>query len=54
MRQYYDDKEEVERFAEAAQAGDASPGASETAVEKREYKDFEGKRRPVKKWLGIW
>lgn len=29
-------------------------GRSGNGAGKEEYVDFEGKRRPVKKWLGIW
>lgn len=32
---------------------DAGPEAESTAVP-GDYRDFEGKKRPVKKWLGIW
>jgi hypothetical protein len=31
---------------------DQSPVAAE--VQAQEYVDWEGKKRPVKKWLGIW
>ena len=36
---------------ETVRADDASPVA---AMGKGEYVDFEGKRKPVKKWFGIW
>lgn len=32
----------------------AAEGEGEGGAGKEEYVDFEGKRRPVKKWLGIW
>ena len=53
--EYYNDKEEVEKeFEEAAQAKDASPVDSGTAVEDGESKEFAGRRKPIKKWFGIW
>lgn len=54
--EYYDSKEDVEKeVGEVAQAGDASPVSTEPAVAaKGEYVDFEGKRKPLKKWFGIW
>ncbi|KAL5336453.1 hypothetical protein BJX70DRAFT_282179 [Aspergillus crustosus] len=33
---------------------DQSPIAVEVQGQEHEYVDFEGKKRPVKKWLGIW
>ncbi|KAL4870108.1 hypothetical protein BDV12DRAFT_166604 [Aspergillus spectabilis] len=33
---------------------DQSPVALEVQGEGQEFVDFEGKKRPVKKWLGIW
>ncbi|KAJ9294681.1 hypothetical protein DTO271G3_6601 [Paecilomyces variotii] len=33
---------------------DASPIAGSAKEQDNTYVDFEGKRRPVKKWLGIW
>lgn len=36
----------------AAGAGAAAVGAG--ADEKGVYTDFEGRKKPVKKWLGIW
>ena len=32
----------------------AQPATTDVQAEKNTYTDFEGKRRPVKKWLGIW
>ncbi|KAG6991331.1 hypothetical protein G7Y79_00053g088140 [Physcia stellaris] len=54
--EYYDSKEDVEKaVGEVARAEDASPVTAEpAAVGKGEYLDFEGKRKPLKKWFGIW
>ncbi|KAJ5688719.1 hypothetical protein N7462_003111 [Penicillium macrosclerotiorum] len=51
-------KEDVE--AAAAAADEQAPSAADVGVEavagagKEEFVDLEGKKRPVKKWLGIW
>lgn len=37
------------RIKEGNAVGEGSEGQ-----EKKAYTDFEGRRRPVKKWLGIW
>lgn len=52
--EYYTDKEEVEKEWEAAQAKDSSPVASGTAGGDGEYNDFARRRKPIKKWFGIW
>lgn len=53
--EYYDTKEDVEKEGEkTAQSEDASPVAAEASVGKDEYVDWQGKKKPVKKWLGIW
>lgn len=38
----------------AATATAASPDDNESADAAQSYLDWDGKRRPVKKWLGIW
>ncbi|KAJ5856084.1 uncharacterized protein N7529_010028 [Penicillium soppii] len=45
--------EEAEKN-EAVEADSQSPVAAPAAVGSEEYIDFEGNKRPVKKWLGIW
>lgn len=37
------------RIKDGSAVGEGSEGEDKTA-----YTDFEGRRRPVKKWLGIW
>ena len=37
-----------------AVASVASDGATGAAVAAEEFVDWEGKKKPVKKWLGIW
>lgn len=64
--EYFADKEDMEKHSEpakhseqAVQAEDAGPIAASPVPEKPEvrrgeYVDWEGKRKPVKKWFGIW
>ena len=53
--EYYDTKEDIEKeFEKTAQAKDASSVASGTELGDGEHKDVAGRRRPVKKWFGIW
>ncbi|KAI9741238.1 MAG: hypothetical protein M1834_002954 [Cirrosporium novae-zelandiae] len=52
----YKEKEKLKQ-KEADEVDMASPKAQMTALEEedeRTYNDFEGKQRPLKKWLGIW
>lgn len=47
----------VEEGADASPIGavdEQSPVAVEEQAKGQEFVDWEGKRRPVKKWLGIW
>ena len=48
----------AEPAGEGAAVDDQSPvargGTEQGQVGDGEYVDWEGKRRPVKKWLGIW
>ncbi|PLN81042.1 hypothetical protein BDW42DRAFT_185719 [Aspergillus taichungensis] len=50
--------DEGERAGEGEGVDDQSPvargGSEQGQVKDGEYVDWEGKRRPVKKWLGIW
>lgn len=51
--------EEPAEEKEVAPVDDQSPIAVDVATEQapkqsEEYVDFDGKRKPVKKWLGIW
>ena len=53
--EYYADKEDMEKHSgDTPQAEDASPVAAEPTVGKGVYVDWEGKRKPIKKWFGIW
>lgn len=51
-------KSDSERLGPALETGAAGAGAMveerATADEKGVYTDFEGRRKPVRKWLGIW
>ncbi|KAI9842809.1 MAG: hypothetical protein M1837_006912 [Sclerophora amabilis] len=47
--------EEPEKEEMANTTTDSSPTTADAAADAaREYADFEGRKRPVKKWLGIW
>ena len=53
--EYYVDEAEVEKeFGKAEQAENTGGVSSETAVGDGEYKESSGRRRPIKKWFGIW
>lgn len=43
-----------ERDRENAKMGQEQEQEQEQGQSQEEYVDFEGQRRPVKKWLGIW
>jgi hypothetical protein len=51
-------EEPMEKDLEKSGAGAGEGGGvdvqSPVAAEGGEFVDFEGKKRPVKKWLGIW
>lgn len=47
-------EEPTERDLEKKGGDGQSPVAATVDGNGGEYVDFEGKRRPVKKWLGIW
>jgi TolA-binding protein len=50
-----EEQAEEKSKAEAQVVDDQSPIAAEPETTQGEgYVDWEGKRRPVKKWLGIW
>ena len=53
--EYYADKKDVEKeFGEVSQAEDANTVTSGTAVGDAEYQERATRRKPVKKWFGIW
>jgi len=45
---------ETPTVAVAADASAGATGSAEPEGEGKTYTDFEGKKRPIKKWLGIW
>ncbi|KAJ6010827.1 hypothetical protein N7451_002239 [Penicillium sp. IBT 35674x] len=47
-------EEEKEQVVVDDQSPIAADVATEGAPKQGEYVDFEGKRKPIKKWLGIW
>jgi hypothetical protein len=46
--------EEPEDVGSRPDDSSAKDDASPIAGQDNSYVDFEGKRRPIKKWLGIW
>lgn len=47
-------EKDVEKSGAGQNGGESVDVQSPVAGEGGEFVDFEGKRRPVKKWLGIW